>query len=45
MFGYNYGQMMDWNSGAGFFGFLFPLVILIDLVLLGAWLWKKVSEK
>lgn len=43
MFG-NYGGMMD----GGFFGFwwsLYAIVILIDLVLLGIWLWKQIQKK
>ena len=37
--GYGYGMM---NSG---FGILFSLVVLLDLILLGVWLWKQVQKK
>lgn len=37
-----YGMM---NSGFGIIMFIFWLVILIDLILLGAWLWKQVQKK
>lgn len=40
----NYGNMM----GGGAFGFwwsIYSIVILIDLILLGIWLWKKIQEK
>lgn len=39
--GYN---MMNWG-GIGVFGSIFTIVILIDLILLGVWLWKKIGEK
>lgn len=35
-------------GGAGFFGavwFLMVLVVFIDLVLLGIWLWKNIGKK
>lgn len=41
----NYGGMM---SGLGFFGFFmtaFYLILLIDLILLGVWLWKQIQKK
>ncbi|EKD85162.1 MAG: hypothetical protein ACD_38C00074G0005 [uncultured bacterium] len=37
--GYGYGMM---NSG---FGILFSLVVLLDLILLGVWLWKQIQKK
>lgn len=37
-----YGSMM---GGFGFFGLLFSLVVFIDLVLFGMWLWKQISKK
>lgn len=37
-----YGNMM---GGFGFFGSLFSIVILIDLILLGVWLWKNIQHK
>lgn len=41
MMGY-YGNMM---GGFGLFGSFFLVVILIDLVLLGVWLWKNIQQK
>lgn len=38
MMGWDYGQMM---GGFGLIG----IVILIDLVLLGVWLWKQINKK
>ncbi len=44
MMGYwGYGGMM--NYGFGVLGVFFWLVILIDLVLLGIWLWKQIQKK
>lgn len=40
----NYSNMMNWG-GFGLVGSLLWLVILIDLILLGIWLWKKIQEK
>jgi len=47
-----YRGMMDWgfsgNAGWGWFGFLhiaFSIVILVDLILLGMWLWKQIQKK
>ena len=36
-----YGQM----TGAGLFGSLFGIVVLVDLVLLGIWIWKQIQKK
>lgn len=38
--GYGYGGMM--NSGLGL---IFGIVVLIDLILLGFWLWKQINRK
>lgn len=38
---FGYGMM----SGFGLFGSLTGLVILIDLVLVGVWLWQQVTKK
>lgn len=43
MMGY-YGNMMGWG-GFSFFGSLFSIIILIDLILLGVWLWKNIQHK
>jgi len=32
-------------GGGGFFGLLFSIVILADLILVGVWLWQHVSKK
>lgn len=43
--------MMNWgynmmNYGTlGILGIIFWLVILIDLILLGVWLWKQIERK
>jgi uncharacterized membrane protein len=37
-----YGGMM---GGFGAFGLLTGLVILVDLVLFGIWLWQQISKK
>ena len=42
MMGYGYGGAM-W--GISFLGTLMWIVILVDLILLGMWLWKKIGEK
>ena len=42
-----YGSTMNWNSGWGIFGILcivFWLVVFVDLVLLGIWLWKQIKN-
>ncbi len=45
--GYGYGNMMNGNFGLGFttFHFLIALVVLVDLVLVGVWLWKQIKKK
>lgn len=37
-------NMMGWG-GFGFIVSLFWIVILIDLILLGIWLWKKITKE
>ena len=32
-------------GGAGLFGGITWLVIIVDLILVGVWLWKKIQEK
>lgn len=42
-----YRNMMD-GGGFGWFGFfgtLFWIILLIDLILLGMWLWKQIQKK
>ncbi|TSC85638.1 MAG: hypothetical protein G01um10148_1024 [Parcubacteria group bacterium Gr01-1014_8] len=36
-----YGMM----GGAGIFGSLFVIIVLVDLVLVGIWLWQQISKK
>ena len=43
MMGYAYGQTM--MGGAGALGLVTWLVVVIDLVLLGIWLWQQISKK
>ncbi len=48
MMGYGgWNNMMGWNGFGGFnlFSFLLFLVIFVDLVLLGAYLWKQIRRK
>lgn len=33
------------GGGTGAFGVLFSLVLLVDLILLGVWLWQRVTSK
>jgi len=41
MMGYGYSGMM---GEAGVFGLLTWLVVLVDLVLVGIWLWQQISK-
>lgn len=45
MMGWNYGGGMMGGAGWGVFASLYSVVILIDLVLLGLWLWKQISRR
>lgn len=38
MMGWDYGNMM---GGFGLFG----IIVLVDLILLGVWLWKQITKK
>lgn len=42
MMGYQYGGML--GSGIGVVGTITWIVIVIDLALLGMWLWKQVKK-
>lgn len=42
MYGYNYGGMM---GGAGTFGAITWLIVIVDLVLAGIWLWKQIKKQ
>lgn len=43
MMGYGWGNMMSWG-GSGL-GSIIWIVVLVDLILLGIWLWKQISQK
>ncbi|MDO8498917.1 MAG: hypothetical protein Q7S44_03975 [bacterium] len=49
MMGWGYQNMMNWGGGgfAAFsvLGIMFWLVLLIDLILVGVWLWKQIEKK
>jgi len=40
--GWGYGNTV---GGAGIWMSIFSIVILVDLILLGVWLWKQVNKK
>ncbi|MDP3958116.1 MAG: hypothetical protein Q8Q36_01465 [bacterium] len=42
MMGYNYGWSM--MGGAGTFGVITWLVVLVDLILVGIWLWQQIRK-
>ena len=43
---WGYGNMMGYGLGAfSVIGTIFWIVILIDLILLGVWLWKQIQKK
>lgn len=44
MMGY-YGSGWGMMGGAGLFGAIMWLVIVVDLVLVGIWLWQQISKK
>lgn len=39
---YGYGGMM---GGIGGFGFLTWIIVFVDLILVGIWLWQQISKK
>jgi len=41
--GYGFGGSMMGGEGGGVFGLLIMIVILVDLILVGIWLWKKIK--
>lgn len=45
MMGYRYTGMMDGLGGMSILALLTWLVILVDLALVGVWLWKQVMKK
>ena len=40
---FGYGSKM--GGGMGIFGLLIAIVVLVDLVLVGIWLWKQISKR
>lgn len=42
--GYGYGGGWNMMGGAAGFGVITWLVVLVDLVLLGIWLWKQITK-
>lgn len=40
-----YGNFDGMSAGFGSIMFIFWIVILIDLILLGVWLWKQIQKK
>lgn len=47
-YGYDGGYGGGWgmmSGGVGLFGLLICLVILVDLILVGVWLWQHISKK
>ncbi len=36
--------MMGWSNGFWLVGLLFEIVILVDLILVGIWLWKQINK-
>src|SRR3989338_6948439 len=45
MMGYGYGGYGMMDGGVGIFGTLFMAVVLIDLILLGFFLWQKIKKQ
>lgn len=42
MMGWGYQNMM---GGVGLAGSVFSVIVLVDLVLLGIWLWQQIQKK
>ncbi|MEK7531695.1 MAG: hypothetical protein AAB545_02080 [Patescibacteria group bacterium] len=40
-----YGNGLGMMGGAGTYGFITWIVLFIDLVLVGVWLWQQISKK
>ena len=41
----NYGGNWGMMGGVEFFGLITWLVVIVDLVLAGIWLWQQISKK
>ena len=44
MMGYGWGNMMGGYGGFGIIAFIFWLVLFVDAILLGIWLWKQIQK-
>lgn len=44
MMGYGYGGV-GMMGGAGVLGLLVFLIVIVDLILVGIWLWQQISRK
>ncbi len=47
MWGDGYGDMMNWGSGFGLWGIIgiiFWIILFVDAILLGLWLWKQIQK-
>lgn len=42
---WGYQSMMGGYGAFGLLGSIFWIVILVDLILLGIWLWKQIQKK
>ncbi len=38
------GTMIGWGGGYWIIALLFQIVILVDLILVGVWLWKHIGK-
>lgn len=45
MMGYGWNNMMSGWGGFGLLVSFFWIVLLVDLILLGIWLWKKIKKE
>ena len=43
-YGYNGGMMSGWGYGFGILCFIGYAIVLIDLILVGMWLWKQIKK-
>lgn len=45
MMGTGWGNMMGGWNGVGALGLIFWIILLVDAILLGMWLWKQLQKK
>ncbi len=43
--GWQYGNMMGLGSGVFAWGQVIFIIVLVDLILLGVWLWRQITKK